>query len=299
MPDTRHPAPATVLTFGEMLFDELPGDLRPGGGPFNAAAQLAALGQRVALISAVGEDSRALELLKVAKAHQVDTSLIQANYLETGRVAVSFDTPGEPTYDIVAPVAWDLIRHVPDTPEADKLDAYASEARAIAFWLLGLRSEISRAALLSVLAKAPKSTLRMLDIGLRQNFYDREGIHLALGLADVVKCNSGELRQIAQLLDMDASLPLQALMATMSASYQLDSLIITLGPEGALSLRDGVFCEVQSPQVQVVDTIGCGDAFLAGYLDARLRGLEEAACLTAGCARGASAATHAGGLPPL
>ena len=299
MPETMPVGTAAVLTFGEMLFDELPDGLRPGGGPFNAAAQLAALGQTVALISAVGEDSRGKELLQVAAAHRIDTTLIQESYLESGRVSVSFEQPGEPVYDIVAPVAWDLIRYEPGSSSAQLLDQYALHSKAIAFWLLGMRSEVSRKALLGVLAKAPVETLRMLDIGLRQNFYDRDGVDLALRLSDIVKCNAGELQEISALLGLHSQTDLKAMMATLVNEYQLDTLIITQGPEGALSLREGVFRQVGSPKVEVVDTIGCGDAFLAGYLNARLHGLEEEICLKEGCRRGASAAQHPGGLPPL
>ena len=287
-----------LLSFGEILFDELPSGALPGGGPFNAAAHLAALGTPTALLTAVGEDARGRELQTLAARLDVDTRLFQRNYLPTGRVAVAFDIDGEPDYDVVAPVAWDLIRW-PDGTEPDPdpalvaLPKVVAGVEAVAFWLLGVRSKVSRACLEQVLAKAPPAALRVVDVGLRQNFYDAPLLDWALKQVQVAKLNEAELVEVSALLGLAAGADVLA------EAYRLDTLIVTRGSEGAYSLRDGRETRVgAAPVVRLVDTIGCGDSFLAGYLHARLHGRDEGTCLRAGAGRGAYTAGRQGGLPP-
>ena len=290
--------PAPVLTFGEILFDELPTGALPGGGPFNTAAHLVALGTPTALLTAVGDDARGRELTTLAARLGVDTRLFQRNYLETGRVSVRFDDAGEPDYDIIAPVAWDLIRWSDDAsadPEAAllSLPAFVEEVSAVCYWLLGIRSAVSRATLTSVLAKAPTTALRVVDVGLRQNFYDAESVRWALTQADVAKLNEEELAAVSTLLDLAPG------AEVLAEAHQLDTVIVTRGAEGAYSVRDGVRTVVEAALTStIIDTIGCGDSFLAGYLHERLDGGEEEGCLRAGSARGAYTAGLRGGLPP-
>ncbi len=296
---------ARLLTFGELLFDELPTGLRAGGGPFNTAAHLVALGQPCGLISAVGNDERGRWLRAVAKELGVGDQLLQSCYLESGRVQVGFDAHGEPNYDIVAPVAWDLIRW-PDSepvdhkgqpisvdPGAAALPEAVRQTSGILFWLLGMRSEVNRATLTQVLAQAPADALRAVDVGLRQNFYDAESIAWVLHQANIAKLNEGEFATVCQLLDLEPRLEVLA------EAFGLDTLIVTEGPAGASSWRNGQLHHAPAASVaNFVDAIGCGDSFFAGYMHARLLGLPETACLEAGNARGAYTAGLAGGLPP-
>jgi len=55
---------------------------------------------------------------------------------------------------------------------------------------------------------------------------------------------------------------------------------------------------IEGPQVEVVDTVGAGDAFIAGLVDALARGRDEASALEAAGAAAASTLATSGGLPP-
>jgi len=193
-----------VLTFGEMLFDDLPSGRRPGGGPFNSSV-----------------------------------------------------------------------------PAAD----------AIAFWMLGVRHPTSRGALKEVLAKAGTDTPRFVDLGIRKKYFNAGLIDWLLQEATVAKLNEEELQIICETLEMEAS------PQVLAKAYKLDTVVITLGPEGAYSWRNGAKTTAKSPKVDVVDTVGCGDAFLAGYIHHRLQGDDEQTCLEKACARGSYAAMQQGGLP--
>lgn len=73
-------------------------------------------------------------------------------------------------------------------------------------------------------------------------------------------------------------------------------VVCTAGARGALALgRDEGWLEVPAvPAVQVVDTNGAGDAFVAGMLRGHLDGLPLEACLRLGAAAGALAVASAG-----
>ncbi len=289
---TTHP----VLCFGEMLIDELPSGARPGGGPFNTAAHLAALGTPAAIVSALGEDLRADVLRGVATERGVDTHVLQTSYLETGRVTVTLDADGEPDYDIIAPVAWDLIRY-PASGEryadaaVNLLPVFAKNAPAILCWMLGVRSEISKASLGEVLAKAAPGCLKVADLGFRQNFHSAELLDYLLQRVNVAKLNASELARVCLALELEHR------PQVLAKAYDLDTIIITNGAKGATLYRDELVVTAESPVVDVVDTVGCGDAFLAGYIHARLREVPDQRALTAACARGSYAATLSGGLP--
>ena len=294
--------PARVLAFGESLFDELPSGRRPGGGPLNTAAHLAALGTPTAVVTAVGADALGDDLVEVADGLAVATDLVQRSTLPTGRVTVAFDGDGEPRYDILAPAAWDDIRY-PATgptpfprpyrdPAEAALPPAAAAAMAVTFHLLSVRGPTSAAALRRVLAKAHPTAPRLADLGLREGGYSAHAIDWVLAAATVAKRNARELATACRLLGLEPGAD------ALARAYRLEAVVVTEGAAGAYSYRAGETIRVSAPRVdEVVDTVGCGDAFLAGYLHARLAGHDEAACLRSGCARGAYAATLRGGLP--
>ncbi len=85
---------------------------------------------------------------------------------------------------------------------------------------------------------------------------------------------------------------------------QLEALpglvVVTMGKAGAVAFRRGrPVAQASPPSVDVVDTVGAGDAFVAAITVALLEGaaLEEA--LARGCAGGALAASRAGAQPSL
>jgi fructokinase len=79
--------------------------------------------------------------------------------------------------------------------------------------------------------------------------------------------------------------------------YNVKTLIVTRGKDGAWLLHDGAFYEHLGFKVDTVDTVGSGDAFLAGFLAAYFekKGMDQA--LTEACAVGAYVATRSGATP--
>jgi sugar/nucleoside kinase (ribokinase family) len=80
---------------------------------------------------------------------------------------------------------------------------------------------------------------------------------------------------------------------------QFDVVVIKRGVEGASAGEaGGARLHAKAKPVAVADTIGCGDAFYAGFIAAYLRGLSLQQCLEDGVTAGAQSATLVGGRPP-
>jgi fructokinase len=74
-------------------------------------------------------------------------------------------------------------------------------------------------------------------------------------------------------------------------------LCVTKGENGAILYCNGEFYEHPGFKVNAVDTVGAGDAFLAGLIASLLNKKEPADALAFACATGAFVASKAGATP--
>jgi fructokinase len=276
-----------ILCVGEVLWDALPEGLFLGGAPFNVACHLRAAGAPVSMVSRVGNDRLGEEVLRRTARYGVGVDLLQVDdTLPTGFVRVTVDDAGIPTYEIVEPAAWDAI--VP----SDALRARATEARAIVFGSLAQRHATSRRTIERLL---DTEALKVFDANLRPPYDDREIVRRSLNRADVVKLSHGEMRQVADWFDLGGDLRTSA--AALAESFACSVVCITRGSDGAGLWRDGSWTEHPGFKVEVRDTVGAGDAFLAVLLVGLLAGGESGVLLQNANLIGAYVATQFGALP--
>ena len=112
---------------------------------------------------------------------------------------------------------------------------------------------------------------------------------LAAG-ADILFAGDDEAR-IA--LESEASAGPEALAEGLAALGPSE-VVIKLGRRGAMALIEGEVIEVPPVAVQAIDTVGAGDAFVAGYLASRLLGREVGDRLSTAAIAGAFAVTVPG-----
>lgn len=271
------------------MWDMLPTGKIAGGAPMNVAYQIQNMGLNARMISRVGSDDLGWSLLSFLVAKGVSTDLVQTDAeCPTGVVHVVLDDEGIATYDIVQPSAWDHISLNEDMLQIVR------DADALVFGSLSCRSETSRNTLFSLLDVAP---LRVFDVNLRAPFYEPILLERLMSKAHIVKVNDLELDELASWYQISGQEPEK--MAGLRARFGLERLIVTKGANGAACLSDQGFCTVPGLSVTVQDTVGSGDAFLAGFLRFHLSGEDDLACLKFGNALGALTATKAGGTPVI
>jgi fructokinase len=284
-----------ILCVGEVLWDSLPAGLFLGGAPFNVACHLRAAGQPAAMVSRVGADRLGEEALARAARYGVDVGLVQVDpALPTGFVRVTVDDAGNAEFDIVEPAAWDAIASTP------ALLARAEAARAIVFGSLAQRSAVTRA---TIERLWEFEALLVFDVNLRPPYDDREVVRRSLRRAAIVKLTDGELRRLAAWFDLphagtDAK-PVKTAdtVAALAESFGCGTVCVTRGAGGAALWRDGRWTEHPGFPVEVRDTVGAGDAFLAVLLAGILSGAEDRALLRHANLIGAYVATQPGALP--
>jgi fructokinase len=285
---------AEVLCVGEVLWDALPAGLFLGGAPFNVAIHLRAAGLPVAIASRVGTDLLGDEVLRRAARYGLATDLVQVDpTLPTGFVRVTLDETGEASFDIVAPTAWDAI--APD----GLLLRRAAEARAIVFGTLAQRSAVSRG---TIERLWDTEALLVFDANLRAPFDDREVVRRSLQRAQLVKVSDRELQRIAAWFDLPrvegSGASTRRTVAALAEAFTCATVCVTRGSAGAALWQDGAWTEHPGFEVEVQDTVGAGDAFLAVLLSGLLGGGDARAVLEHANLIGAYVATQRGAVPP-
>jgi fructokinase len=258
-----------ILALGEILWDLLPTGKHLGGAPANFAYHAAQLGARAVTISAVGDDPPGHEILDRLRELGLETSFIAIDAQHpTGTVTVSLDN-GQPSYTIHEDVAWDFI---PLSPQVIEL---ARQADCVCFGSLAQRSPVSRQTIQSLLAQTRADALRIFDINLRQDYFDRQTLHQSLERADVLKINDIELLDLARVFGHKLNRETPARFTReLFQSYGLDLIAVTRGADGSiLYTPDGATREHPGyAPPKVADSVGAGDAFAAVLALGLLRG---------------------------
>lgn len=236
-----------LCIFGEVLFDHFPDGKRVlGGAPFNVAWHLQAFGQSPGFISRVGDDAEGETVRAAMSDWGMDTRLLQSDkQYPTGKVKVTFND-GEPAYDIVRPCAYDAVETLPQAPSCGLL--YHGS--------LALREEKSRLALEQLKSSLPKTVF--IDVNLRPPWYQLQQVQQMLHTANWVKLNTDELNILYPEADSGSAMATDFLH-----QYKLDGLVLTHGAEGAelITVSGEHFRVRPEKNIEVVDTVGAGDAF--------------------------------------
>ncbi len=242
------------VLFGEVLFDCFPnGEQRLGGAPFNLAWHLQALGDQPCLISRVGNDDLGEKIIREMTTWGMNTTGLQKDDKHaTGQVAVKI-IDNEPSYDIVPDCAYDFIEY--------KACPTLSESNLLYHGSLALRNSVSRSALQKILDS--KKTSIFLDVNLRAPWWHPGEVSEWLKRARWAKLNEDELVMLTGKYN-----DLHRVMLDFQRKNDLQLLFVTRGEKGAVVLSDkGERYEVvPEKRVNVIDTVGAGDAFTAVLL---------------------------------
>ena len=281
------PTNYSVACFGEVLWDLLPSKALPGGAPMNVAYHLKKLGTNPAMISKIGTDDYGEGLTRLLAANAIATKFLQVDDNHpTGLVYANPNEFNEVVYDIVLPSAWDFIE------QRNEYIEVTEQCRFFVYGSLTSRSKVSRDTLYQLLEVAKT---KVLDINLRQPHFNRTHVEYLLRKADVLKMNIAELELVTGWFSLFNNT--QERIKLLQDRFHINTIIVTMGGDGALVYDNGTVHRRDGFKVTVADTIGSGDAFLAGFLHQLLNDATVKEALDFACAIGAFIATQSGACP--
>jgi fructokinase len=258
------PAQDAVVVTGEALIDLVlarDGTLEghPGGGPYNVARTIARLGQPVHYLGRLSSDGFGRRLRAELEADGVRLDSVVATDAPTTLALAELDEHGAAAY-----------RFYESGTSAPGLTLAAAEAalpeRVGAFYVgtLGLVFEPLATTLEALAGRMAADTLIALDPNCRPTMIDdpagfRDRLRRLLARTDVIKASAEDLAWIDPGADV-----LSAARKLLAGPHAV--ALVTLGDAGALAVNAQHAVEVPSPAVEVVDTIGAGDAFMGAFL---------------------------------
>lgn len=265
-------------------------ELSVGGTESNLAIALARLGRRVGWVSRLPENPLGRRIAREVAGHGVDVSHVL--WTPDDRAGLIFIETAHPPRS--NRVLYDRAHSALARLDAADLD-YAYLASAETLFLTGVTPALSegcRAAWLRSAAAAKAAGRRVVvDVNHRATLWSaeraRETLEAVFPHADIVISALGDLQTLFGM-PRDAELAAR----TFREAYRLPLVVLTLGAEGALAC-DGAVQRHPVFRTDVLDRIGAGDAFAAGFLHGeRERGVAWG--LRCGCALAALKQTYRG-----
>ena len=247
----------SIVCFGEVLWDVYPDKKIVGGAPFNVFSRLHSLGNNVDFISSIGNDKLGNEILEHFNQNNYSNKFLNIDEkYETGSVIISLKN-GEPSYKILSNVAWDFI------PLKASYDEISSDLDILVYGSLASRN-IGSFKTLKELTK--QSKFNILDLNIRESYYDFEKVSSLVNSADFLKVNLEELELINQLFKFNIS-GTQNLIFKILKQFDLKYVCVTNGEIESM-IYDGKNFEIaKSFKVDSIDNVGAGDNFLAALID--------------------------------
>jgi fructokinase len=277
-----------VICFGEVLWDNLPEGRKPGGAPMNVAYHLNQLGIESSIVSRVGDDQNGRDLKSFINGKGIPVQFIQNDTeYKTSEVAVHISEDNEVSYEIIYPVAWDFISTDSQVEQMVKL------ADAFVYGSLSARAEMTSNTLYKLLEKA---SYKVFDVNLRPPFIDQKKLENLLQMADLLKLNNQELDLITGWYNLETYTEAQKTSFLLDR-FDIKEIIVTKGSSGASFYNGSKEIHQNAYEVVVQDTIGSGDAFLSGFIVARLNGKSEEEALEYATAVGGFVTMNAGACP--
>jgi fructokinase len=279
-----------AVAYGEVLWDVFDNEKKIGGAPLNVALRMKTLGCDVAMISCVGKDTDGEAIINQVKSLGLETdAIMQSESFPTGLVNVTLNERGSATYEIAYPSAWDKI------VLNDFARKIVADADVLIYGSLVCRDEVSRKSLEELLQT---EVYKVFDVNLRKPHYSYEILEQLMHSANFIKFNDEELLEIAEAMHSPFT-GLEENMHFMAEKTNVTAMCVTKGKHGALLMWEGTLYDNGGYPVEVADTVGAGDSFLAALTTSLLTGKEPQAAIDFACAIGALVAEAPGANPEI
>jgi fructokinase len=239
-----------LVCFGEVLYDVYETKKVLAGAPLNTASFASFLGLKTALISAVGNNFG--EIQEELTRRNVKPFLQRTEYL-TGEATIHLSKNKIPTFNIDSNSAYDHIQ------ETKNLLNLMKNTSFFYFGTLSQRHEDSKNTLMKLLSATAATVIY--DVNLRKGIPRWEAIvKKSFEFSTILKMNEYESNKVKKV---SGCKNMGQLLDKTSIGY----VFVTLGEKGAcLYQKDKEPIFVSAPNVNAIDTTGCGDAFTAAII---------------------------------
>jgi len=277
-----------IVAFGEVVWDILPNGKVLGGTPSNLVFRCNSFDEQGFLLSRIGDDDLGKEALdKLKELNILDENVQMDTEFPTGTVHISFENNYDPRYIVTPDVAFD---HIEFSAEALKL---VREADCLFYGLLPQRFGISKNTLRELIKESPDS-LHFFDLKLFEHFFNVSVVENLLESSNIVRIKEKEIAFLSKELGLNAQ-NLNVFSTELSQKYKIDMILVTRGQNGVFAFhkKKGAFYD-PGYSIDIVDNIGSGMAFSAGFLHYYLNGKPIQQALDFGNAAGALNTTKRG-----
>jgi fructokinase len=247
-----------IVVAGEALIDLVAGPdgtlhAHPGGGPFNTARAVARLAQHAAFLGRLSTDRFGGELAALLARDGVSLDAVVRTEDPTTLALAEVDADGAARYRF-----YDQGTSAPGLQPAEALAALPAAATALHVGSLGLHLQPIATALEALVERASGRAIVAVDPNVRPAALSdpaafRARLERLLGRADVLKLSEDDLAWLAPGAEPGAAV--RSLLGAARVG------VLTRGAAGALVVTASGARAVPAPAVDVVDTIGAGDAF--------------------------------------
>jgi len=292
-----------VVVCGEALMDCVTGGAdSPGGGALNTARALARLAIPTQFLGHLSRDGYGEELRDLLLADGADLGMTSFGSEPTTLAIAEVNAKGHAAYRFVSAGT-----SAPNLTSTMVPASFGADISALHVGTLGLVFEPIATTIAALVEREHSKRLVMVDPNIRPTVVNgasgyRARLDRIIGRSTIVKASDADIAWLFPQLDR-----LAAARALLASGPKL--VVVTLGPDGAIGMTTSAEVRVPAPVVQVVDTIGAGDAFGAAVLawladhgrlsrELRLEGDELRAALEFACLVASITCTRAGADPP-
>lgn len=279
-----------------------------GGSPANIAVGTQRLGQRTALLTAVGEDPVGDFILNFLENEGVETKFIPRKLgSRSSAVILGIEPPDKFPLVFYRDNAADIQLTIDDV-----LTLPIAKSRALQITGTGLSKEPARTATIFAAEQAKDAdAIVFLDIDFRADqWHDPRAfgvairsvlplINIAFGTEEEIK--AAMLTQLDQLSIKDSQISAPEISGDLDSAikklvgYGLEALIVKRGDKGAsVFLPDGKVIDVPGFKVEIYNVLGAGDAFASGFIYGHLKAWDWYKAARMGNACGAILVTEPG-----
>ena len=248
-----------ILCVGEILVDNINGEMHPGGAPFNVANQISKLNASVAFVGSVGNDLPGKFLLSFSQSHFNGISCIETLEKETTQAIVTIDKDKDRYFSFYRNDTADSYLNI------KKIKELSLTSSIVHFGSLALTNSNTRNEITNLIKELKKDNKTIaFDVNYRKDIFENINVLKSfITYVDILKLSLDELELFTNI-KIETKVDLINSIKKIALNNQL--VIVTLGNYGSCYYKNNEFNIVSSIKVNPIDTTGAGDAFFGAFL---------------------------------